>query len=357
MNFKKLLFIILLYVNHTAFSCDICGCFMGITPYDNQSQIAFLHRYRVFNGYREYHQTSKFFPSGAYSQVLSPTITAQSPNKNILPQIAHGDEHHGENNDSLLYTKTYSSKDFESFKVYELRLKYFLHKRIELNAIIPLINNRSKEDDLYREHTGIGDPTFFAGYHLVQKVEELKFQQRLITGLGFKLPSGNYYAKDASGKRMPFLMQPGTGSIDYFAYVNYILGYKKAGLSLNSIYKINGANYYHEKIGNSYSGYLNLFLKTKIKQLVLIPSAQIYYEYTKGLYVHSKLRKGTEMNVLLIGPGIDLYYKNIGLNFAVQFRGYEKAIEGNLKSAGRLVVGLSYNFNQSKYLLKKKAGN
>ena len=31
-------------------ACDICGCFMGITPYDNQSGFSLMHRYRIFNG-------------------------------------------------------------------------------------------------------------------------------------------------------------------------------------------------------------------------------------------------------------------------------------------------------------------
>lgn len=312
-------------------ACDICGCFMGITPYDNQSTIGFFHRYRAFNGYRDYEQKSRLFPSGAY-------------------KVMHG------GHDSLSQTsqRIYSSKDYESYKVYELRAKCFIHTRIEINAIIPINSNKSKEDAVVNKHTGLGDPTFFAGYHLIKKVDYETYLHRLITGVGIKLPSGNYYAKDKSDVRLPLLMQPGTGSVDYFLYTNYIFGYRKFGFSFNTVYKINGKNYYHERIGNSSSNYLNVFFKFAKNDFVLVPSVQMYYEYTKGLYINSDLQDGTQMNCLLAGPGFDLFYKNISFTSGVQFRAHEKTSGENLKSAGRLILGLTYNFNQKKYLLAKK---
>jgi hypothetical protein len=53
-------------------ACDSCGGFMGLTPYDNQSQFTLLHRYRVFNGYRTYQQQSHFFIPGAYRTQHAP---------------------------------------------------------------------------------------------------------------------------------------------------------------------------------------------------------------------------------------------------------------------------------------------
>jgi hypothetical protein len=304
---------------------------MGITPYDNQSAIGFVHRYRIFNGYRMYDQKSNFFPSGAYREM-----------------------HGGAPVSPVVQTKKYSSKDYESYKAYELRAKYFIHKRIELNAIIPVNTNKSKEDTVVLSHTGLGDPTFFAGYHLIKKVDYEKFLHRLIVGGGVKIPSGNYYAKDEDGERLPLLMQPGTGSVDVFSYANYVFGYKKFGFSLNCMYKINGRNYYKEQIGNSTSNYLNIFYKAKTGNFILIPSAQFYYEYCKGLYINRSIQQATGMNCLLAGPGFDLFYKNISLNMAMQFRAYEKVADNDLKNAGRIIVGLTYNFNQKKYLLGRK---
>ncbi|MBL7895204.1 MAG: hypothetical protein JNK50_07940 [Bacteroidia bacterium] len=311
-------------------ACDICGCFMGITPYDNQSQISFLHRYRVFNGYREYNQHSSLFPQGAY-------------------KTTHAG--HEFKQDSL---RTYSSKDFESYKSFELRFKYFIHKRIEINSIVPFNHNKSKEDNISNSISGMGDPTLLIGYHLVQKADFQVLQQRLIIGGGIKFPVGNFKQTNALNNRIDLLQQVGTGSFDYITYINYVLGYKKSGFSFNCMYKLNGHNSYNEKICNSVSSYLNIFYKLKTKNLIFIPAINTYYEYCEGLLINNILQSGTSMNCLLAGPGMDVYYKNFSLTCSYQFNMFEKTEMGNLKNAGRLIAGLSYNFNQRHYLLSRK---
>lgn len=325
------LFFLIVFVTNLipSFACDICGSFMGITPYDNQSQLAFYHRYRIFNGYRNYQQHGSFFPSGAY-------------------KMMHG----GTNNPTDSILKNYNSKDYESYKTYELRAKYFIHHRLEVNAVLSISNNKMKEDSIVYNHTGLNDPTFFIGYHVIKKVDTFNLQHRLIIGGGLKLPSGNYYAESTDGKRLPFLIQPGTGSTDVFLYSNYVFGYRNFGLSLNSLFKLNGTNYYQERIGNSSSNYLTLFYKFKKENWIIIPSFQTYYEYTKGLYIKKVLQAGTTMNCLLSGPGIELFYKNISFTSAIQFNVFEKKTTDNLSNKGRIIVGLTYNFNQKKYLIK-----
>lgn len=314
--------------NTTLLACDVCGCYMGILPYDNQSSISFMHRYRVFNGYRNYQHHYRYFPDGAY-------------------KTAHG-SHPADT--SLI--KNYSSKDYESFKVYELRVKYFIHKRIELNGIIGINSNRSKEDSMTYRHTGLGDPSFFIGYHLIQPSLESQFKHRLIGGLGVKIPSGNYYAKTSEGIRLPYLMQPGTGSVDYFTYVNYVLGIKKLGLSTTCNFKYNGSNYYHERMGHSLTNFSSFFYKISFRSITFIPALMTYYEFTKGLYKHHELIKGTGMNEMMIGFGTDLYYKNLGLSISAQRTVLQQTDPSNLRSVGRLTVSLNYNFNQRKHLLK-----
>jgi hypothetical protein len=47
-----------------------------------------------------------------------------------------------------------------------------------------------------------------------------------------------------------------------------------------------------------------------------------------------------------LGPGLDVYYKSFSVNLAWQFTAYEEVKNGNLKSAGRLSLGLNYNFGK-----------
>ena len=121
MKFFRIVF--LLIISLPVFACDLCGNFMGITPYDNQSQLMLLHRYRVFNGYRNYQQTSRFLIPGAYKTMHDPSVMG---------------------GDSATEIKNHSSKDYETYKVIELRGKYFLHPRWEVNFILPIQQIKTK---------------------------------------------------------------------------------------------------------------------------------------------------------------------------------------------------------------------
>lgn len=310
-----------LMISYKAIACDICGSYMGITPYDNKSSISFLHRYRVFNGYRNYQQQSQFFPKSAYRTM------------------------HGGEEDSLqLINRNYSKKDFESYKIFELRFKYFVLKRLELNVFLPLINNKSKSNDVYNHYTGFGDISFNAGFHAMTPKADKKIRHKLIVGAGIKFPMGNFYAHDEQSNRLDFEMQPGTGSIDGFGYINYVCMTKKLGASISLNYKANGKNIYKEKLSNSHNDFLSVFYRLQYKDFSFYPSVQANYEFTEGLRIKNKLIENSQVNALLVGPGLDIYYKSFSLNTSWQFTAFEEVRDGYLKSAGRISVGLNYSF-------------
>ncbi|HET6992078.1 MAG TPA: hypothetical protein VFJ43_12170, partial [Bacteroidia bacterium] len=172
-------------------ACDFCGAFMGVTPFDNQNSFGFIHRYRVFNGYELMNQRSQLFPPGAY-RVAAPPSTL-----------------HGTNPDS---TQTMSASDFESYKIVELRGRYFIHPRIELNAIIPFVSNKQKAMGEETHVNGFGDISVFIGWHAIQRIEDVKVRQRLIVGAGIKIPSGRCNFLYDDGDRIPVMLQAGTGS-------------------------------------------------------------------------------------------------------------------------------------------------
>ncbi|HET6993241.1 MAG TPA: hypothetical protein VFJ43_18040, partial [Bacteroidia bacterium] len=65
-----------------------------------------------------------------------------------------------------------------------------------------------------------------------------------------------------------------------------------------------------------------------------------------------ELMDGTGMNMILAGPGVDVYWKKFGMNLGAQLPVYQKTDEMNMKTSGRLMIGISYNFDASKYLFK-----
>lgn len=313
---------------------------MGITPYDNQSGFSFLYRYKSFNGYSNMSQKHELFPR-TYTSSGSTVMGQQQ-------QLRHGS--HGS---ATTAEPVYRQEDYEIYTTAELRGKYFIHQRIELNGIVPYILNQSLTSTENISVKGIGDITLFAGYHLVNKTLTDKVQHRLILGGGIKLPVADYYLKDENGKRIDPMLQPGTGSVDYLVYSNYVAGYKKLGLSTNITYKINGSNYYKEKINNSLTSYLNIFYKFReAKQLKVFPSLQGYYENTNGMYKSGAYLEGTRVEVITGGIGFDVFYKNISLNTSFQLPVYEKKTGNYLSTAGKFMIGITYSFNQKKYLLK-----
>jgi len=320
--------------------CDICGAYMGITPYDNQSSIQLLHRYRAFNGYYGSGHTHSWFPETKIIPANAVSPTGQPVMQN---QLRHGGHDHGST------TPTYSDTDYEIYQVSELRVKYFIHQRIELNALVPFNTFNFLQSETKTHITGLGDITVYGAYHLVRKVEVATVQHRLVGALGIKLPTGNCHAS-MNEKRLPLLMQCGTGTTDVFVTLNYVTGWKKFGLNLASGGKICSKNAYGEQVLPSTTHYLNVFYKMKAGNWVFIPALQNYYEFTNGVFA----QEGTNMNMLYSGIGVDAYYKNIGFTLSAQGKTWEKQEEGKIAATSRIAAGLSYNFNQTKYLLKTK---
>ena len=314
-------------------ACDICGCFMGITPYDNQSGFSLMHRYRIFNGYQALGQSPQFRPDGA--RIAFPT--------SLNSDNGYAHNHKGNPN------------DFEAFRVIELRGKYFLSRRVELNAFVPYVMNTSQINGKQLNASGIGDVTVFAGYHLIRAIETAGVQSRLIVGGGVKLPIGEYQRTNAAGVRYAMLNQVGTGTTDGFVYANYIGSYRSLGLSVNSSFRLSSENKLRNSMAPSTTTFASLFYRVPLgTNWQLYPSAQFFYEKTDGEMLDGNLTGEHAMNNALLGPGLDLYYKNVSLNTSVQLPVYT-ATTDHPASAGRLIVALGYSFNQMKYLLHGKS--
>ena len=314
-------------------ACDICGCFMGITPYDNQSGLSLMHRYRIFHGYQGLGQAAHFFPAGA-----RPVFPSALNSDNGYQDEAAGDP-----------------TDFEAFRVIELRGKYFLSRRVELNAFVPYVMNTFQLNGRQLNSSGVGDVTVFAGYHLIRAIETAGVQSRLIVGGGLKLPTGEFRRQNAAGQRYSLLNQVGTGTTDCFLYANYIGSFHSFGLSVNSSYRRSTENAYHSSLAPSTATFASLFYRLPLgTDWQVYPSAQLFYEKTKGEMLDGHLTGEHALNNALLGPGLDVYYKNVSLNTSFQLPIYTAETD-HPASAGRLVVSVGYSFNQTKYLLHSKS--
>lgn len=297
---------------------------MGITPYDNQSSIGLMYRYRSYNGY--FGQSQQFFPS----------------NSNFLPTKDQTNFPPGQH--------AGLAGDYEVYRTTEVRARYFLERRLEINAIIPYLNNSERYNNQTSTISGLGDVTVYAGYHFIRKLDR-KINQRLIAGLGIKIPTADHLNKSDAGLTYATPFQPGTGSTDGFIYANYILGYKTWGLSANTSYKVNGQNAEEESIANSSTNFLSIFKRFDVnKDIKVIPSIQASYEYSKGEKYKDQLTGEHETNNLMSGLGVDIFVKNIGINTSFQTNTWSAQTD-HPRSSGRLVIGLTYNINQLYYAI------
>ncbi|UOQ74766.1 hypothetical protein [Hymenobacter cellulosilyticus] len=150
------------------------------------------------------------------------------------------------------------------------------------------------------------------------------------------------------------LNQPGTGTTDGFVYLNYIGSFHNVGLSLNTSYRRSTRNSFQNSLAPSTASFANLFYRFALgSKWQVYPSAQLYYEKTKGETLDGQLTHEHAMNDALLGPGLDIYYQNFSLNTSAQFPVFT-ATTDHPASAGRLVVALGYSFKQTKYLLKSR---
>jgi hypothetical protein len=306
-------------------ACDLCGCFMGLTPYDNQSSVTWLHRYRAYHGYSG--QPHDVMPTGAPG----------------LLRVEHDGHDHG--------TTAPDPTDFEIYRVDELRARWFLTKRLEVSAYVPMVRNVSQENGSQTSVTGLGDVSVLIGYHVLRQIETEGVQQRLILGAGAKLPTGASNRRSAEGIRYELPHQPGTGTLDPLLYATYVMGYRRVGLSLTTSGKISARNSFGESLAPALTQYVTLFYTLPVgDDWRIIPSAQLYYERTKGQRQDGVLTGEHALNEAMLGPGVDVFWRNLSLAASGQLPVYRHSDPNHTVSAGRIVLGLTYSFRQTKYL-------
>jgi hypothetical protein len=305
-------------------ACDVCGAFFGVTPYDNQSSLTLLHRYRLFSAGGQ-----SGMPTGAYrlsNPVYSPL--------------------HGNTHDSV-------TTSFESFKVVELRGRWFFHRRWELSGIVPVVQNRIEMSGELSRLSGIGDVSMYISWHPIIRIED-EVKHRLQLAIGMKLPTGNTNHQLPTGIRHSLLIQPGTGATDVFGFAQYTLGIQRWGIMTNLQGRYSGVNAFDEQLSPAMMGTWNVFYRLGNETKMVLPQVQMYYERMMGVLNSNIIQEGTTMHVLMAGVGADVYINRLAINLGYHRAIFEETSEGNPEAKFRATVGVTWNFNQTKYLLKTK---
>jgi hypothetical protein len=297
-----------------SWACDICSIYLGINPTDYQNSFGFNYRTRYLHG--------KFDMNGMIKK--------------------SGPKHAAHISDPLA-----GQTVKEIFNVMEFRGKYYFTDRFNVLATVPVLNNYRSiggwtSVDLY----GVGDPILMVNYQVYSTTadkETQDFAQRLVLGGGAKFPLGAV-DRQFDGEKVDLDMQPGTGSMDYLASLEYQIRYKKVGLNTNFIYKLNSANKEGYRYGDLFNTSIHLFSLLEVKSFKIVPNAGVYYEQAGKDHENDDLMKESGGRILFASGGAGIYFKKFAYKITCQ-HALNNQLNGNqLPTKNRFVMGLSYNF-------------
>jgi hypothetical protein len=102
----------------------------------------------------------------------------------------------------------------------DLNFTWGFYRDFDVAVLVPIITNRFDGVAPSVGGTGLGDAMFLVKYRFYRRDSQRGTTQTSVT-VGPKLPTGTTKLHDMMGKRLPVRLQPGSGSTDLFASVNW----------------------------------------------------------------------------------------------------------------------------------------
>jgi hypothetical protein len=311
---KITLLIMLMSAWLTAWSCDHCNVFLNMTPTDYKNSVGMQFRTRNLQG--TYNQTG----TALYTK-------------------------HGNHGSLDLAGKTLR----ESYSRYELSGSFFIRDVWNIQAIIPLVNNTQYIDGLAKyDVLGIGDPLLITQrqlYNTKDVKDTTFFTQRVLAGLGVKLPFGKINRTYPNGT--PNLdLQTGSGSWDGLVLITYIVKYKNVGLFVNVNGKFNSTNEQDYRYGTTWNNSSYFFYQIKFNnKMMLMPTIGSYIEHAKNDRENNRLDTSSGGKYYMADLGAMIFVNK--LRFSANFQpviALNTNSNTQLPLKNRLLISLNYNF-------------
>lgn len=172
------------------------------------------------------------------------------------------------------FTTTHpDDKEIEAdrFMQFELNGRYVISNRLQCSFSLPYAINQQK-GSAHLQSNGVGDITTFLTYTAIptKNIGKSNLYHALQFVIGFKLPTGKY-KNDFSSSTFNEHLYPGSGSWDFIPALNYVITYKKFGLSIDFNSKFNSSNKLTYKMGNQFSGSMRWFYNKSLSSVNCIP--------------------------------------------------------------------------------------
>jgi hypothetical protein len=238
-------------------------------------------------------------------------------------------------------------KHEEMFSVYEIQGLYNFNHKFHATLSIPLIQNIRELNDVKQfQINGIGDPIVMAKYNLIRTSFENKINHRVTLGSGLKIPLGSCDFK-RNGVKVEHDIQAGTGTLDFLFSIDYLMKYKKIGLSFNTNYKANTNNKSVDYMfGNTFNTTLNLFYMQKVgENYSLLPYIGTYGELAGRDIENKQYEENTGGNLIFGTVGVQFFFYQFKIEALYQHALADK-LNGSLQleTKNRIQTGVSYLF-------------
>ena len=292
---KNKLILILLFVNTTAWSCDICGCANGGAYFGIMPQIG-----RPFAGVR--------YRFSSYDSHL---------------------------NSKLLRTK-------ETFIATELWARFYPVKRVQVMAFVPYYMNQQQEimTGVLRKAKGIGDITALANYNVFNTFWDTARVHRVnhtwLVGVGVKAPTGRfrYDQTEVSEVNNPNF-QLGTGSVDVLLSTLYSMRIGQWGWNTDLTYKVNSTNAQAYRFGNRVTANSLVSYTKEFSRVTLMPNAGMYTEVSAQDVRDGVRNHQTGGYVTMANTGLEVYLKRLSVGFTYQIPVVQNLADHELKARSR----------------------
>lgn len=309
----------LLLLPSTGLPCDVCGIFLGVQPNDRTSSISLLWRYRHLEG------------------TLPTTVPAAVPK--------HGGHSHAET------TPTADVHYRELYQVAELRADLWLTERWALLVSVPAVNNyRAVDGVIGSDIYGLGDPLLIGRYQVANTkclTTDERTVHRLLVGAGANVPLGRT-DRTYKGYAVDVDQQPGTGSWDALATLEYRVRRGRNGAGLTAIGRYNGANSDTYRLGHGLSTTAEVFRRWDFgEHTKWMPSVGLYHELAGMDAEDGTTVQGTGSSTLFTHVGSRVWWRSWGLSATFQLAVAHSLGDRMVPNRERVVLGISYNLVNS----------
>lgn len=299
-------------------ACDVCGIFLGIQPNDRANSFSLFYRYRHLDGNFQVPITSA----------------------NVLK---HGDE--------VISTseQTRAIHYRELYQVAEFRSEFWIGNKVAMLVSVPLVNNYQAIDDVRTTDIyGVGDPLFIARYQVVNTkclTPDERVVHRLMVGAGAKVPLGVTNAQ-YRGAEVHVDQQPGSGSWDGLASLEYKVRYKRNGAGVSAIARYNTANSNKYQLGHGLSTTAEFFRRYDVgENWKVMPSIGAYHEWSGMDAEHNETVQGTGSSTLFSHVGTRLWWRSWGITLTYQHALLRDMGVVMVPNKERIVAGVTFNIN------------